>query len=81
MENEVFPVIGNLDDPNTYIDVAKECTVYIHTAFDWKNYEVNCENLLTNFLVLDELTVKTFLKLGEEKPKSKLLIYTSGILV
>ncbi len=40
MENEVYPVVGDLDDPNTYINVAKECNVYIHTAFDWKSYEV-----------------------------------------
>src|SRR5438093_6854191 len=34
-EHEIEPVIGDLGDPKTYVEVASQCAVLVHTAFDY----------------------------------------------
>src|SRR6266702_2157757 len=34
-QHEIDPVIGDLADPNTYLEVASDCAVLVHTAFDF----------------------------------------------
>src|SRR2546429_3942660 len=33
--SEIEPVIGDLADPNTYLEVASHCALLVHTAFDY----------------------------------------------
>src|SRR5207249_4802849 len=34
-QHEIDPVIGDLADPNTYLEVASDCAALVHTAFDY----------------------------------------------
>src|SRR6267378_3586675 len=33
--HEIEPVIGDLADPKTYLEVASDCALLVHTAFDY----------------------------------------------
>jgi len=68
--NEVNVVVGDLLHPKTYRSAAEGCSVIIHIAADY-----------SNFNKIDETTIRTFSEIGKEFPKSKTFIYTSGILV
>jgi len=68
--NEVQVTIGELGKVEGWKDVAAKCSVLIHAAADY-----------TNFEGIDSSTINTFLDLGKVNPGSKTLIYTSGVLV
>src|SRR5437016_12357656 len=34
-QHEIDPVMGDLTDPNTYLEVASDCAVMVRTAFDY----------------------------------------------
>ena len=69
--NEIHPVIGSMQEPESYIDVAESCSVLIHAAVDYQHDTVD----------LDKKTVQTMLKLGEQGAMPKTFIYTSGCWV
>jgi nucleoside-diphosphate-sugar epimerase len=69
--HEIHPVIGDLADPSSYAAVAAECSVLIHTAFDYA----------ANGVAKDKATLETLLEAGRRGAKPKTLIYTSGVWV
>lgn len=70
-QNEVRPVVGSLQDAESYLPVARNCSVLIHTAFDRQGDPV----------ALDKKTVETLIKAGEDGARPKTCIYTSGVWV
>lgn len=69
--NEIHPVIGNMQTPESYVEVAESCSLLIHAAVDYENETVK----------LDEKTVNTLIKLGNKGAHPKTFIYTSGCWV
>jgi nucleoside-diphosphate-sugar epimerase len=69
--HEIHPVIGELADPKTYADVAAECSVLIHTAFDYA----------ANGVAKDKTALETLLATGRRGAQPKTLIFTSGAWV
>jgi nucleoside-diphosphate-sugar epimerase len=69
--HEIQPVIGDLADPNSYAAVATECSVLIHTAFDYA----------ANGVAKDKTTLETLLEAGRRGAQPKTVIYTSGVWV
>jgi len=68
--NEVQVVIGDLMKPEGWSEKAKECSVLIHCAADYSNYEET-----------DRIALSTLINSSEGFPTKKLLIFTSGVLV
>jgi nucleoside-diphosphate-sugar epimerase len=66
--NEMRPVVGTLQAPETYLGFARACTVLIHTAFDQQGGAA-----------LDRKTVETLLNVCEKSAQPKTFIYTSGV--
>jgi nucleoside-diphosphate-sugar epimerase len=69
--HEIQPVIGDLVDPNSYAAPAAECSVLIHTAFDYA----------ANGVAKDQTALETLLEAGRRGAKPKTVIYTSGVWV
>ena len=69
--HEIEPVIGDLADPKSYADVAAQCSVLIHTAFDYSAEGV----------AKDKLAIETLLEAGRRGAQPKTLIFTSGAWV
>ncbi len=69
--NEIHPVTGSMQEPESYMKTAESCGVLIHAAADYQNDTVD----------LDKQTVQTMLKLGEKGATPKTFIYTSGCWV
>jgi nucleoside-diphosphate-sugar epimerase len=69
--HEIRPVIGTLENPDSWRAAAKDCSVMIHAAFDYS----------TDGLALDKQTVEALLSLGRDGRQPKTLIYTSGVWV
>ena len=67
-ENEIRPVLGDMERPQSYSRVAEQCSVLVHTAVDRQNREA-----------LDKRTVETLLKVSKSAATPKTLIYTSGV--
>jgi nucleoside-diphosphate-sugar epimerase len=67
--NEIRPVVGTLQNPETYLGFARHCTALIHTAFDRQGDPV----------ALDKKTVEILLSAGEKGAQPKTVIYTSGV--
>lgn len=70
-KNEITPVIGDMNNPDSYRDIAEQCSVLIHAAADYQNDTVE----------LDRKTVDAFLRAGEKGASPKTVIYTSGCWV
>ncbi len=70
-EREIQPVIGDLADPKTYADVAADCAVLVHAAYEWSADGVR----------KDELALQTLLETGGRGAAPKTLIFTSGVWV
>jgi len=68
--NEVNVHVGDLMKGETWKHIAQKCNVLIHAAADYTAFEAS-----------DAYVTDTFLELGKENPKTKTVIYTSGILV
>ncbi len=66
--NEIRPVVGTLQVPETYLNFAQHCSVLIHTAFDPQGGAA-----------LDRVAAETLLNAGEKGTQPKTFIYTSGV--
>src|SRR6266566_476389 len=70
-QQEIEPVIGDLADPKTYLDVASECALLVHTGFDYA----------ANGVAKDRTAIDTLLEAGRRGAKPKTFIFTSGAWV
>lgn len=69
--NEITPVLGTLQDPQSYKSIAAECAVLIHAAVDYQ----------ADTAALDKQTVQTLIEIGKKGAQPKTFIYTSGVWV
>ncbi|HLB82755.1 MAG TPA: NAD-dependent epimerase/dehydratase family protein [Gemmatimonadales bacterium] len=69
--HEVQPVIGDLAEPKSYSQVACDCPVLVHTAFDY----------LADGVAKDRTAIETLLDAGRRGGQPKTLIFTSGAWV
>lgn len=70
----ITPLIGNLNNPETYEKVASKANILIHCGFDFSSEG--------NGVALDEQAINTFIRIGQENgnsASSKQFIYTSGV--
>ena len=67
--NEVRPIVGTLQNPDSYLSVAKRCSVLIHTAFE----------RTAEAVAVDRKTVETLLAASAGGSEPKTVIYTSGV--
>jgi len=70
-QHEIDPVIGDLADPNTYLEVASDCAVLVHTAFDYA----------AGGVAKDKSAIDTLLEAGRRGAKPKTFVFTSGAWV
>ena len=70
-QNEIIPIIGSMQNVDSFINTAANCDVVIHAAADYKN----------NTAQLDKSTVETFINSAKSFGRIKKLIYTSGTWV
>lgn len=68
---EICPVIGNMDNPKSYRNVAQKADILIHAAADYQHDTV----------ALDKKTVQTFISIRNESTLPSKIIYTSGCWV
>src|SRR6266850_3325764 len=71
VQHEIVPVIGDLADPKTYLEVASECALLVHTAFDYS----------ANGVAKDRTAIDTLLEAGRRGAGPKTFIFTSGAWV
>jgi len=71
LRQEIQPIIGSLQEPDSFTGIAAESDVIIHTAID-------CQ---ANSAALDIATVQTLLDVAQQSPTTQTLIYTSGVWV
>lgn len=69
--DEIWPVIGDMRQPESYTKILQEVEVAVHCALDASDKTVE----------LDALTIDTILKTFEQSPLPKAFIYTSGVWV
>lgn len=69
---EIWPVLGDLEQPESYNKILNEVEVAIHCAFDFSS-EKGVEQ--------DEKTVNAILQVFSESPLPRSFIYTSGVWV
>ncbi|MBI5419047.1 MAG: NAD-dependent epimerase/dehydratase family protein [Deltaproteobacteria bacterium] len=69
--SEIHPVLGSMQEPESYSDAAAECSVLVHAAAD----------LSADTVALDKRTVETLLDAAWKGPRPKTVIYTSGVWV
>lgn len=69
--NEIWPVIGDMQKPETFEKILEEVEVAVHCAFDTSDKAVE----------YDAQTIDTILKVFSQSPYSRAIIYTSGIWV
>ncbi|MGE5311227.1 MAG: NAD-dependent epimerase/dehydratase family protein [Nitrospirota bacterium] len=67
--NEIHPVPGSLQAPDSFRTIAEECSVLIHAAADYT----------TDTFSLDRKVVAELLTATKKGPRPKMLIYTSGV--
>jgi nucleoside-diphosphate-sugar epimerase len=66
---EIRTILGDMKNPTSYLPMARESDVWVHTAADWTG----------DFEGLDRLTVNTFLDLAKQSARNHTFIYTSGV--
>lgn len=71
VQNEIHPVIGSMQKPESYLKTADGCSVLVHAAAD----------LSKDTVELDRRTVETFLRASKAGARPKTVIYTSGVWV
>ena len=67
-QQEIRPVIGSLQQPESYEAAAEQCTVLIHCAADYQN----------DWAAVDRQTIETLLVASQRGLQPKTLVYTSG---
>lgn len=68
---EIVPVIGSMQDPQSYRAAAERSEILIHAAVDYENDSV----------ALDRQTVDELLNSAKSASSPKTAIYTSGVWV
>lgn len=68
---EIQPVIGSMQNPDSYRSTADQCDVLIHAAVDYE----------ADSVALDKQTVDTLIASASSGSAPKMFIYTSGIWV
>jgi nucleoside-diphosphate-sugar epimerase len=69
--SEIIPVIGNMQNPESFEDIACKSDVIIHTAIDYQ----------ADSAALDTQTVDLFIDIAKSSSQPKILVYTSGVWV
>src|SRR5256712_3342277 len=67
-QQEIEPVIGDLGDPKTYADVAAECAVLVHAAFEYS----------ANGVAKDKKAIETLIEAGRRGAEPKTPLLPSG---
>jgi nucleoside-diphosphate-sugar epimerase len=70
-QNEIIPIMGSMQNPESYLAVAEQCSVLIHAATEYSEER----------MTLERLTIESFIKASKGKIGPKTLIYTSGVWV
>src|SRR5213594_2543866 len=70
-QQEIEPVVGELGDPKTYAEVAAECAVLVHAAFEYS----------ANGVAKDKQAIDTLIEAVRRGARPKTLIFTSGAWV
>ncbi len=70
-QQEIEPVVGDLADPKAYADVAAECAVVVHAAFEYS----------PNGVAKDKTAIETLIEAGRRGARPKTVIFTSGAWV
>lgn len=70
-KNEIIPVLGNMQKPESYLSIAEQCSLLIHAATEYSE----------NRVVLERQTVEVLIGTGRTGARPKTLIYTSGVWV
>jgi nucleoside-diphosphate-sugar epimerase len=68
---EVHPVLGDLEKPETFVSVAEACSVLVHTAAVYG----------PDAFAFDRRVIETLLRTSRGGPRPKTLLYTSGTWV
>jgi len=71
VRNEIHPVIGNMQNPESYSKTAEKCSILVHTASAMNG----------DMIDLDQRTVEAFLHASKAGVQPKTVIYTSGVWV
>jgi nucleoside-diphosphate-sugar epimerase len=69
--HEIVPVIGSLQKPDGWAEMANNCSVLIHAAVDYQ----------ADTFTLDKQSVEVLVSLGHQGRRPKTVIYTSGVWV
>ena len=70
-KQEIHPVLGSMEKPDSYLEAAGECSVLVHAAMEWGPKGAD----------LDRTTVETLILAGNRGPHPKTLVYTSGVWI
>lgn len=70
--NEIWPILGDMEQPNTYKQVLNEVEVAVHCAFDFSS-DKGVEH--------DATTIDMILQTFAPSPFNRVFIYTSGVWV
>src|SRR2546425_11616305 len=70
-QQEIEPVVGDLADPRAYADVAAECSLLVHAAFEYS----------PNGVAKDKTAVETLIEAGRRGARPKTFVFTSGVWV
>lgn len=65
---EIQPVMGTLQEPASFVEVAARCSVIVHAAIDYQ----------ADARALDRETVEALLAVADRGPGPKTMVYTSG---
>ena len=71
LTHEIWPIMGEMDNPESYRPILEEVEVAVHCAFDYSPKGI--EN--------DEKVIDTILSVFSQNPYPRSLIYTSGVWV
>ncbi|MDE2059243.1 MAG: NAD-dependent epimerase/dehydratase family protein [candidate division NC10 bacterium] len=69
--HEIRPVIGSMQHPESYQQIAEQCGVLIHAAVDYQ----------ADTFSLDRQTMEVLLAAGKRDSQPKIVVYTSGTWV
>lgn len=71
MADEIIPVIGSMQEPDSFLHIAKDSDVLVHAAVDYENDSAE----------LDLRTVENLISSSSANKRPKKMIYTSGTWV
>src|SRR2546427_3768521 len=68
-QHEIEPIVGDLADPKTYADVAAECAVLVHAAFEYS----------ANGVAKDKKAIETLIEAGRRRAETQNLLPPRGV--